>query len=355
VADHDFGFDWAGVHSAFLSLPNSSADDWEARRDLWGSVLSGLEELGIPAAIATNPPMSGMNSNYGYSRPGDEVESFGQYAIVSPRYFEVMGIPVISGRTFEPGESGPVTLISDVLAREHFPDEDPLGRTLNIIGEAHTIIGVTGSTDHFGPDAPRPAALYVSYEKVNWTFATLLARGEAPTETEAGTTRTPESAMVDVVRRVVPSSRPPETSPYATHLSNWFRPLRIQLRVVGALGIIGALLAGLGLYANLAYQVRGQLAELGIRMALGASRTRIVTRVVALGLASAAAGLGAGILLWWSGRGHLRRTLGSVENVLSPFAVTTTSVLVLGLAALAVAIPAIRASRADPLVSLKTD
>ncbi|HSM60723.1 MAG TPA: ABC transporter permease, partial [Longimicrobiales bacterium] len=83
LAEHDFGFEPEGVYSGFVTLPRSTHDDWQARRDSWGQIVASLADTGIPAAITTNPPMSGMNSNYGFARPGDEHESFGQYAVVS--------------------------------------------------------------------------------------------------------------------------------------------------------------------------------------------------------------------------------------------------------------------------------
>ncbi len=341
----DVGFEAEGVHSGFVSLPRSTHDGWEARRDSWSAILAALDDAGVVAAISTNPPMSGMNSNYGYGRPGDERQSFGQYSIVSSRYFEVMGIPVLSGRSFASGESGPVTLISEALANEHFTGEDPVGQSLEILGQAHEIIGVVGSTAHFGPEAPEPTAMYVSYEAVNWDFAHLVARGD----------RTVAPRVVEAVERVAPGATPPRVAPYEDHLSSWFRPLRIQVGIVGALGLVGGLLAGLGLYANIAYQVRGRLVELGVRVALGASRLGIVSGVVRRGLVSAGWGLGAGLLLWWTFHERLGALLGAADGAMSPFALAATSVLILGLSLLAVSVPALRASRADPLESLRAE
>ncbi len=345
LARTDFGFEAADVHSAFVSLPRSTHDDWEARRDSWGAIVSRLRAAGISAAITTNPPMSGMNSNYGYARPGKARESFGQYSVVSGGYFDVMGIPILAGRTFEPGESGPVTLVSEGLAREHFPGEDPIGRTLSIIDQPHTIIGVVGSTAHFGPDAPEPAAMYVSYEATNWDFAHVVVRGDPSAAAQ----------VVEVVEDVAPGTNRPSVVPYEEHLAEWFRPLRIQLGVIGGLGLIGGVLAGLGLYATLGYQVRRELPELGIRVALGAPRARIVADVVRRGLTAAASGLALGIGVWWLGRVRLGEILGSPDTVLSPFALGTTTGLILLLCLVAVSSPAVRASRADPLRSLKAD
>ncbi len=344
LASHDVGFRADHVYTSFVSLPRTTHDDWEARRDGWGAMLDHLEGAGIVAALTTNPPMSGANANYGFRRPGAESESFGQYSIVSPDYFRVMGIPILHGRTFEPGEAGPVTLISETLAEGHFPGEDPVGQTVSILQEEHTVIGVVGPTSHFGPDAPPPPSMYVSFEATTWAFAHLVAQGEASVA----------ERLVDAITRIAPGASPPIVNPYETYLSDWFRPLRIQLGIVGVLGIVGGVLAGLGLYTTVAFQVRGRLPELGIRVALGATRGRILSSVVRGGLIAAGVGLAVGLGGWWASRGALGEVLGTPGAALSPSALTATVALILVLSLTAVALPALRASRADPVTTLRS-
>ena len=341
----DVGFATSNVQTAFVNLPRSTHEDVDARRDSWAAILADLEAAGLPAALSTNLPMSGMNANYGFSRPGDANESFAQYTIVSPRYFEVMEIPVLAGRTIAPGETGSVIVISDRLAEAHFPGEDPVGRTLLLLSEEFTIVGVVGSTSHFGPDAPVVPQMYVTFESVNWDFGNVVVRGGP----DAG------RRLADAVERTVPGATRPDVVAFESIVSAWFRPLRIQLGIVGALGLLGAVLAGLGLYANIAYQVRGQLPELGIRVALGATRGRIVGRVVRHGLTVASAGLAIGLVATWGTRERLDAVLGTPDAALSPAIVAVTALLVVLLSVTGVALPALRASRADPLETLRTD
>lgn len=353
LAARDVGFRSEGIWTGLIALPRSTGDGLEARRDRWTALLGALEERGLRAALSTNPPMTRSNSNYTFRRPGGGDESaFAQYAIVSPGYFQLMDVPV-RGRAFQPGDTGPVTIISESLADRFFPGEDPVGATLTILEEAHEIIGVAGSTAHFGPSVPEPPMMYVSYERVNWDFAQLLVEGGAGVGAEVGAGVGAEVAAA--LARSVPGARPPEGTLYEAHLSEWFRPLRIQVGIVGALALVGSLLAGLGLYSAVAFNLRGRMRELGIRVALGATGARIVTGVVRGALGWSAAGLLLGFGLWWLGRGALETALGMERAAVTPTAAAATAVAILTLTVLAVAAPARRAASADPLDSFRAD
>lgn len=344
LAGRDVGFRSQGLWTGVIALPRSTTDGLEARRDRWTALLAALDERGLRAALSTNPPMTRSNSNYSFRRPGAEESAFAQYAIVSPSYFRLMDIP-LRGRSFRPGDTGPVTVISEGLAEQYFPGENPVGMTLTILDEPHEIIGVAGSTAHFGPSVPEPPMMYVSYERVNWDFAKLLVEGKAGVGAE----------VAAALARSVPGARAPEGTPYEAHLSEWFRPLRIQVGIVGALALVGSLLAGLGLYSAVAFNLRGRMRELGIRVALGATGAHIVRGVVRGALGWAGAGLAAGFALWWLGRGALGAALGLESAAVTPAAAAATALAVLVLTVLAVAAPARRAASADPLESFRAN
>jgi len=345
LADRELGFEADGVWTALVGLPRTTSDGWEPRRDAWDALLTDLQSRGYRAAISTNPPMAGSNNRYDYRRTAEDEQQFGQYAIISPDYFQVMGIPILEGRSFEDGQSAPAVVISRSLAEEVYPGESPVGLTLSILQEDREIIGVVESTSHFGPDTPSPPAMYVSYEAENWNYARILVRGGD---------QTPE-AIASAVQSAVPGAAPPVVIPYRRHLSDWFRPLRIQLGIVGALAVIGGLLAALGLYSAIRYQVRGRLPELGIRKALGAHSSAIMLGVVRRGAVTAAVGLTIGMGLWWLSRGAVGEALGAEAAALSVPAFSATALAVLVLAIAAVAGPARRAAAADPLESLRSE
>ena len=343
LADRDLGFATNDVWTGLVALPRTSNEGWEERRDTWGALLRGLEDRGYQAAIATNPPMAGSNNRYDYRRSAEDEQSFGQYSIVSPDYFDVMGIDIVAGRAFAPGDVAPSVIISEALADEVFPDENPVGLTLSILQLDREIIGVATSTAHFGPDAASPPSMYVSYEAENWAFTRVVVKGDEGVP----------GAIASALAEAAPGAAEPTIIPYRRHLAEWFRPLRLQLGIVGALGLAGGLLAALGLYSAISFQVRGRLPELGIRMALGATRTSIVTGVIQRGVATAALGLGLGAALWWLARDALAQAIGAAGTILSPFAIGTTALAIVSLALVAVSLPARRAAAADPLESFR--
>jgi len=345
LVDRDLGFVADGVWTGLVALPQSLDGGWEERRDTWAALLRELEDRGYQAAISTNPPMSGSNNRFDYRRFREDEQRFGQYAIVSPDYFDVMGIRIVEGRTFHPGESEPAVIISLSLADEVLPGESPVGLSLFILQEDREIIGVAESTAHFGPDTPPPPMMYASFDAENWAFTRLVvAGGEGALQ-----------AIPAAVESAIPGARPVSVIPYRRHLSEWFRPLRIQLGIVGALALIGSLLAALGLYSAVAFHVRGRRTELGIRVALGATRRSILAVVVRRGLVMAGVGLSVGMALWWSGRGILSEALGATGTGLSAGSVAFTTAAILGLALVAVTIPARRAAATDPLESFRAD
>jgi len=343
LLDRDLGFVADDVWTGLVALPQTLDGGWEERRDTWTALLRDLEDRGYRAAISTNPPMSGSNNRFDYRRFAEDEQKFGQYAIVSPGYFDVLGIRIEEGRPFRPGESSPAVIISRTLADEVFPGESPVGLTLSILQEDREIVGVAESTAHFGPDAPPTPMMYVSYEAENWAFTRLIVAGDE------GVVR----AIPAAVEATIPGARPISVIPYGRHLSEWFRPLRIQLGIVGALALIGSLLAALGLYSAISFQVRGRLPELGVRVALGATRATILTTVLWRGLILAGVGLSLGMALWWSGRDILAEALGAAEAGLSATSIAFTAAAILGVALVAVAIPARRAASADPLETFR--
>ncbi len=345
LAHRDLGYRVDGVWVGLVALPQTANPDSNGRRDAWSSLLRELESGGYAAAISTNPPMARTNNRFDYRRSAEDEQKFGQYAIVSHGYFDLMEIPFVEGRTFTRGDSTPSVIISETLAEEVYPGESPLGLTLSILQQDREIVGVVGSAAHFGPDRPAPPMMYASYEAENWAFSRLVvAGGDAVV-----------GAVEEAMNRAIPGAAPVSMVPYERHVSEWFRPLRIQLGIVGALAVVGGLLASLGLYSAIAFQVRGRMPELGIRMALGATGASIAGRVVRGGLSLAGIGLAGGFMLWWLGRRALSEAMGASASGVSATSVGATALTILGLALAAVAIPARRAAEADPLETFRGD
>ncbi len=340
----DLGFSAEGVTAAGLMLPEGSYPSPDARRDALQRVLGALESRGVVAGVITNPPMAGSNMNWGYFAEGTDEEAWAQYHVASVAALQVMGIEVEAGRGLRTDEPAPAILINRTLADAHFPAGDAVGRTVSLLGTRRTVVGVVADTRHFGPDQPSPKELYVPLDDDPWGYSHIVVRGGS----EAG------RSIEDAVRSVDPSLDPLEPFPYSTRVVAWFSTLRLQLTVVVALGLIGALLAGLGLYTIIAYHVRASTREIGIRRALGAPVALVMAaafrQAAAMGVAGGVLGLAA-----WSALDRWVGTMLDVEEPAGWGVLGGVLLVVVAMSLVASLLPALRASRIDPRAALRAD
>ena len=283
-------------------------------------------------------------------------EVFYEYHPVSADYFSVMGIEVLAGRVFGPTDqasSEDVVIVSEDFVNRYFPVGTPVDRVVGreigpvmLIGDRPpTVVGVVESTRHQGPDAPVMPDVYGPLAKWMLTPATLLIGGE-PQEVA--------DAVSAVVAQVDPDLRWSPLIPYTWYLKEWFAPFRLQLVMIGALAALGLLLASLGLYSLMAYQVATRCRELGIRKALGARDGRLVMGVVTGGMAMALLGAMIGLGAWYQLLPWTRELVDGIDSAgsLVPLSV---GLVVGGSCVLATLVPALRATQVDLVVTLKAD
>ncbi|MQA91172.1 MAG: FtsX-like permease family protein [Gemmatimonas sp.] len=359
----DLGFEAEGLSMARTALPGARYSSPELRWNAWRAILDGLHARGIPAAVAENTPM------YNSPMSGDNVppfpiradaaseEIFYQYHPVSADYFSVMGIDVLAGRAFGPvdyGSSADVVIVSEEFVGRYFPPGTPVERVLGrVIGPvpaaggapAPTIVGVVASSRHQGPDAPVMPDLYVPLSRWFAGAGTLLVKGEPDQVAEV---------VATVVAQVDPDLSWTPLVPYTSHLEEWFAPLRLQIIMIGVLGSLGLGLAALGLYSVMAYQVSARRQELGIRKAVGATEGKLMRGVLASGVTMAAVGALIGLGTWYRLLPFSRELVDGIDSAgyLVPLSV---ALIVGGSCVLATFLPAIRAARVDPVVTLKGD
>jgi len=281
-------------------------------------------------------------------------EVFYELHVVQGDYHSLMGIDVLAGRVFQSTDDASAenaAIVSEDFATRYFPGAAPeqvLGRQLRIgfLRDPATIVGVTRATRHKGPDTPSMPSVYIPWAQQRVVpVATLLVDGEVE---EVAT------VVTEVLAAVTPEAEWSPLVPYASYLSAWFAPFRFQLVVVGALAGLGLLLASLGLYSLMAYQVAIDRKELGIRKALGARDGGLMLRVVVRGLAMAVAGVLIGLLVWYRLLPVTGELLVGAETsgALAPILVT----LLVGVSCiLATLVPALRATRVDVALTLKAD
>jgi predicted permease len=279
---------------------------------------------------------------------GEEME-FGMNT-VGAGYFEAMGIGIVRGRGFDPGdrEGGtPVAVVNETFARRFWGGESPIGRRISTgRGGSREIVGVARDGKYWSLcEEPQPH-FYLPFSQAYEPDMVLLAR-------TAGDTRSLVSLLLREARALDPEL-PVEASTMEDHLGYALLPQRIGAAVLGVFGAIAAGLAALGLYGVMSYLVSQRTAEIGIRVALGA-RPRDVRRLVvrrALGLTLTGLGLGL------AGAAAVTRLLATFLVDVSPTdprTLLSVAGLFTAVALLASWLPARRAAALDPMRALRTE
>jgi predicted permease len=275
------------------------------------------------------------------------------YRIASGTYFQTMGIPLIKGRVFEDSDAidAPhVAVISESLAKERWPDRDPIGRFIqfgNMDGDRRgfRVIGVVGDVRELPLEDPPDPILYGSYrQRPNSVWrVSLIVRGPEP------------GSVVGAVQRIVREVNPELPIVMRTVDGAFNAALadrRFSLLLISIFGVSALVLATLGLYALIAYVVQHRTREIGIRMALGATAGDVAGLVVGRGVVLAVIGCVAGLA---GGLALTRVVQGLLFGVTPTDPTVLAAVLAITLAASigATLLPARRATRASPVASLR--
>jgi putative ABC transport system permease protein len=317
---------------------------------------------GVIAAGGVTSLPTLVRSNGGYwiqGGPGPEVLGMKSpqalFNVVTPEYFRTLQVPIVRGRDFNDGDriDAPfVAIINEQLAKDSFPDVDPIGRTIRAgldSLEPMTIVGIVKDVRTRGPNRPVQAELFFPYEQHQGpaTSLNLVMRTEAadPLTIGAAAARQIRGRYPEVPVRI-------ETMGMTMAGATATPRFRTVLLVVFA--GVALLLAIAGVYGVMAYTVNQRTQEVGIRMALGAQRQDILRMVVRQGLTLAGLGLGVGLLLSLGATRGLSSFLLGVSAFDPAVFVGVTAALCA--AALAASLgPARKAMKVDPLVALRYD
>ena len=348
------GFNPSGVTTARIGLPNTAYPGGPPKRAFFERLLTDLRgRPGIEAAaIASGPPLSGDFTGGDVKLPTQSNEEAGSAAwrLVGPGYFGAMGIP-LRGREFTSQDTDtapPVAIISAALAEKYYPNQDPIGRPLimrSFTDEPHTIVGVAGDVKTFGLETDAgfvfygPATRYAS-----WNPMMLVWRSRAPS--------------VDTVRaslRSIDANVPlSAVSTMDTLFERSMGPRRFNLYLLTAFAGVALALAAIGLFGVMAYLVSQRIREIGVRLALGATRGEVFRQILGRGmtLAGAGAAIGVGAAM---GLSQVMETLLFSVSRRDPITFIAVPVALVIVAALACYLPARRAMRVDPVVALRVD
>jgi predicted lysophospholipase L1 biosynthesis ABC-type transport system permease subunit len=265
---------------------------------------------------------------------------------VSPEYHAVLGIPVRRGRVFTAADRAgapPVTILNEAATAAYFPGDDPIGRTFN----GATIIGVVGDVRQNGVEGDAIPEMYFPIAQGEAAGAELLVR-------TSGDPYDSLRAIRGAVFAVLPDVPLRNVTTMEEMFSRRLAQRRLNMLLLGLFGLVGLTIAGVGVYGLMAFVVAQRTREIGVRMALGASRTRVVGTVVVHALALVAAGLALGSSLAWYLSETARAFLFGVAPT-DPRAFAVAAISLLAAASVATLVPAWRAASVDPVLALRTE
>ena len=311
----DPGFRADHILTAWIQFPNARYEKDEQKNQFFARLLDSVRAIpGVRSASADGfLPFAGIIAGTGVQVEGRPILPPSQLpdinvSLVEPDFFETLGIPLISGRTFNRSEafqaSGNV-VISRSMAQTLWPNGNPIGKRATIYMKRNntpsTVIGVVGDIKHTGLSSPVKPTAYWAYPELGFQFMTLVIRTE-------GDPRALIPDLRQTVLRIDKNQPIADVVPMDTLLSISVARTRFATQVMAAFASVAVLLAIIGIYGIISYDVEQRSREIGIRMALGAQRTSVIHLVLRRGLILA----GLGIVLGVAASLGLTRLLGSV-------------------------------------------
>lgn len=313
--------------------------------------LPGVSQVGASSHV----PLAGGNMSTGLAIEGRAVtppdrEAEVNYRITTDGFTPAAGMSIRRGRAIaatDAADGWRVATLSETAANRLFPGEDPIGRRVRISGDSAwlTIVGIVRDVRHSSLESAPGVDVYVPMEREPSNFMRYVVRANGPT-----------NAIAPQIRRVVRAFDP--TVPIVgletleSVVSRASIPRRFAMLLLGSFAVIALILAIGGVYAMVAYAVNQRTHELAVRVALGARPVEVIRTVMARGLGAVAVGLGVGVVVAF-GLGRVISSLLYGVSAHDP-AIYVAAPMVLGLVAVASALlPALRASRVDPIVALR--
>jgi putative ABC transport system permease protein len=348
------GFNPDHVLTLSVSLPTARYPTPAQKAEFWQRTLEALREVpGVEAAGGTSRlPLLPGNSTRGLTIRDlpPNVQASAHYRTASPDYFRAMGIQVLRGRVFEEAdrEGRPlVAVVSASAAQRFWPNRDPIGERFSINEPEITVVGVVGDVHAASLDSVPQPTVYVPYRQDPWPSMVFALRTTAAPSTLSNAVR---SAIWQVDKdQPVGAVRTMDEQ-----LSNSLTRRRFSVTLLTAFGVVAVALAAIGLYGVLAFIVAQRRREIGVRMALGAQPRDVIVDVLGQGLRLAGLGIAVGIGLALAATRLLNALLfGTSPTDALTFAGVAT--LLVAIAIGASIVPALRASRVDPLVALRDE
>jgi putative ABC transport system permease protein len=356
------GVDTSHVLTFNLSLPQKKYATPERIRDFYDALLTNLRALpGVKDAGAVSIlPLSGGQNSSTFSVRGAPVapqdQPSAELRVVSRDYFRTIGIPLLRGRAFESSDhlgSPPVVLVSETMARRFWPNGDALGHSITMgvrPGVSNTdvggeIVGIVGDVHDFGLEIEPTPTVYVLMDIPGSSYMNIVVRTAGDPAALVQSAR----AAVAALDADIPLADP---APMETVLDTSLAQRRFYMLLLSIFAAVALSLASIGLYGVISYSVGQRTQEIGVRMALGATRGQVLGMIFSESLRLAGAGIATGII----GALALNRLLKGMLIRVSTTDVSVFTAAALGIGMIALAacyVPARRATTVDPVVALR--
>jgi putative ABC transport system permease protein len=329
--------------------------DQRVRHDYASAVLAKAQSLpGVrQAAITTGGESTMLVLKEGEPIPSPEERAAraAPVSLISADFGPLLGMSLVSGRWFNEVETPGAVVINESLARRFFATEEPLGRRIRMpwVGEERygTVVGVARDLKYATIDADANPELFFHHADAPLFGITVAMRIDDDPIAAAPAIRK-ELAAID------PTQSFYDVRTMEQALAESIAPRRFNLLLLGTFAVVALLLAALGVYGVVAYAVAERTQEIGIRLALGAERARVVRMIVSQGMKSVLAGIAVGLIAAYAATRLIAGLLYGVGSHDAPtFAIAT--LLLAAIAFAACAAPAIRAAFVDPVVALRAE
>lgn len=317
----DPGFRADHILTAWIQFPNARYEKDEQKSQFFARLLDAVRAIpGVRSASADGfLPFAGIIAGTAVQVEGRPILPVSQQpdvnvSLVEPDFFETLGIPLISGRTFNRSEAFKATgnvVISRSMAQILWPGENPLGKRVTIYMKRNntpsTVIGVVGDVKHSALSSAVKPTAYWSYPELGFQFMTLVIRTD-------GDPRSLIPDLRETVLRIDKNQPIADVVPMETLLSISVARTRFATEIMAAFACVAILLAIIGIYGIISYDVEQRTREIGIRMALGAQRAGVIHLVLGRGMLLAGAGIAFGIFASLG----FTRLLGSILYEIRP-------------------------------------
>ena len=355
----DPGFNPAHATIMRVSLPEKKYEKPEQRVAFVDALLErlrvvpGVQAVGLTQAL----PLLGdwvLGFNIEGRPPIDPTNlPSTNYYVITPDYFRAMGIPLLRGRVFtaqDNAQAPRVAIINDTLARQFFPNEDPIGKRINITNGPDTwreIVGVVGDIKQYGVDRETTSQSYEPFAQKPTTALNIVLRADGPAAALPGALR-PAVYAID-------KDQPVGTiQPLEEIVADSISRQRFALVLLSVFSVVALVLAAVGIYGVMAYNVAQRTGEFGIRMALGAQQRDVVRLVLAQGGKL----IGVGLLVGLVATLAAARAMGSIlynTSTQDPVTLGAITLLLGGVALVACLLPANRATKVNPIDALRAE